>query len=557
MKTIENCRRYLGDHDLDALILLRSDPFMGEYIAPSDAILEHVTGFTGSFGFCVITQKTAGLFVDGRYTLQASAEVAGKNINVFHYQKMPFENFLKSDLPLRVGVDTRCITKNQFTVWQKKIHPHALVPLADSYINELWPNRPCSEFNKVVHHPLIYSGKTTLEKLSDLNLKLETALFLCHPESICWLLNIRGDDVAYTPLVHAYAFVTQDHVHFFCDLRKTQGLKFDSFVSVHDIGDLLVISKDLLKDVQVLQYDPDQISQDLYMAFSRFHWAMEESVDPCLLSKAIKNSQEQEGFRSCHHEDGIAVYESLKEIYARDEISEMEIDDILLKNRQRSTNFQTPSFSTIAGINENGAIVHYRAIPAKNKTATKKDGALILIDSGGQYLTGTTDITRTIWFGDMPPPIDMQRHYTLVLKGHIALGRIHFPVGTTGPQLDAIARQFLWSSGLDYDHGTGHGVGSYLSVHEGPQRIGKASIKPTALQIGMVLSNEPGVYLEGKYGIRIENLVLVVASIYPGFLTFETLTKVPYDDALILWDLLSEDEKSWIESLVPFSKHIS
>ncbi|MGE5505482.1 MAG: aminopeptidase family protein P, partial [Actinomycetota bacterium] len=419
-------------------------------------------------------------------------------------------------------------------------------------VDAVWSDQPGPPQSPVVAHPQRFAGRSSAEKRIDVADakkadKLDAA-FLSAPDSVAWLLNIRGGDVDYTPLPLAFALVHADAgVELFMDPAKLAAGVVDDAVTVRAPGELAA-ALDRLKDKRVRV---DQAAAP-YWVVDRLNHAgarIDRGADPCALPKACKNAVELDGARAAHRRDGAAMVRFLAWLAGRGPgVREMEAADRLAAFRAEGEHFRGLSFPTISGAGPNGAIVHYRSTPATDRAL--EAGQLYLLDSGAQYLDGTTDVTRTVAIGT-PGPEERAR-FTLVLKGHIAVSAARFPAGTTGSQLDVLARHALWAAGLDYDHGTGHGVGSYLGVHEGPQRISKVG-SPVALRPGMVLSNEPGYYKPGAYGIRIENLVAVVeAAAPPGaerqLLGFEPLTLVPIDLGLVDPTLLTAAELAWLDS---------
>ena len=536
---LEKLRTWMATNNVEAIHVPREDMFGGEYVTASDERLAWVSGFTGSAGLAIITIDEAHLFVDGRYTLQAKAQASDFEIHALsHSEIIKVWDSLK---PATLHYDPWLMPVKQLKNWNESIN---LKPLKENSIDILWTDRPTPDSKPAYDYPMEYAGKSREEKLEYIRdpLTEKEAIFLSNAESVCWLLNIRGADLPHVPLLHCMALITKEDITLFCDPQKiTQDLAkklnikvvpFERMLSTIQslrttiVADSTTTTSALLKKGNHLQFQRNII----------FNW----QPDPCELPKAKKNVTEQEGMRQCHIRDAAAVIRFWKWLEAQKNITEVEAQDQLGVFRSQIDLYQGDSFATISGFGPHGAIVHYRATPESNIPLGK---GLYLLDSGGQYLDGTTDITRTFAIGT--PTQQQKEHYTLVLKGHIALSNITFPVGTTGAQLDALARQYLWNQGLDYSHGTGHGVGSFLNVHEGPQGISKA--RGTVLEPGMVVSNEPGLYLEGEYGIRIENLQIVTKSTCNGFLCFEPLTLVPYEPLLTDTSLLINSEITWLK----------
>lgn len=532
--------------DLKALLIPRTDEFQGEYIAPFSQRLAWLTGFTGSAGFAVITQDKAAFFTDGRYTLQAQKELPSYYEKYNISQKMPaqwiLENLSKEE---KVGYDPWLFTEDQLKKYERP-----LVALSPNPIDDLWHDRPLPPQDPVRLHSLDYAGEDDGSKRARIATLLKADhLLLTSCDSIAWLLNIRGNDAPHTPIVHSVCVLHRNGTYdLFIDLRK---VKADVLHTLQEGGGQLIDFPQLLPHLEKMtgscQIDPQTVPMVLLQTLTQVGLEIVRDPDPCLLAKAIKNEVELQGAINAHIQDGIALhrfFEWLQEQPLEGETTELSAAQKLYEFRKEGHLFQDLSFETISAFGAHGAIIHYGVTP-QSSIPLKREG-LYLLDSGGQYLTGTTDVTRTIALGT--PTSEQKDRYTRVLKGHIALAQAIFPDGTTGAQLDILARQFLWEVGCDYDHGTGHGVGSYLSVHEGPQGISKrASNAP--LKPGMILSNEPGYYKEGDYGIRIESLVIVIEIPHlPGFYGFETITLCALDLNLIDDALLTDRERVWIKS---------
>lgn len=519
------------------LIVPRADCFQGEYVAPCDERLKWLTGFSGSAGYAIVLEHTAALFVDGRYTVQAAQEVGA--LAVLHMRDTA--RWLAQEAAgLTILYDPWLHTVSDLERLRAQ-HPLWL-PMMPNPIDVLWRDRPSRPLTPIVDHAIQYAGKAAEDKIAEVQEMLKAAqidaLVVTAHESICWLLNKRAKDFPMLPSMYAYAIVPHTgSIQIYCD----QGKLAD--------GNLWVTHpfEQFEEDVAALETVwMDTQQAPVALAHCRHGKQVLWKADPCVLGRAIKNTVEQDGARAAHVRDGVALTKFLAwadHILDHEEVvDEHMISEVLFQYRARSPLFQEPSFATIAGFGANGAIVHYHA---SSETAASIEGeGLLLVDSGGQYLDGTTDVTRTIAIGQ--PTVEHQRYFTHVLKGHIALATAIFPSGTTGGQLDVLARAPLWQIGVDYDHGTGHGVGSYLNVHEGPQRIGKAGAT-VSLQPGMILSNEPGYYAQGEFGIRIENLMLVVPK-NNDFLGFETLTCAPLDTRLIDVSLLTNHEREWVNA---------
>ena len=527
---------------LSALLIPRTDEFQGEYIAPYSERLAWLTGFNGSAGFAIITLKKAAFFTDGRYTLQAKDEVPDTYEIYNISQKIPSEWALENLSPNdKIGYDPWLFTEKQL-----EFYKNPLIPLGKNPIDSLWTNRPLPPQDYIRVHSLEFSGESDESKRKRIGETLKADyLLLTACDSIAWLLNIRGNDVPHTPLVHSVCLVRKDGSYdLFLDLNKITGEVYNHIQKgsgrVIEIRFLLEHLKALKGTCQI-----DPLTTPVLLIQTLKDQVVRE-IDPCVLPKALKNPIEIEGTKKAHIQDGIALqrfFTWLEEQPLQGETTELSAANKLYEFRKKGEYFEDVSFDTISAFGPHGAIIHYKVTPETDIPLSRTN--LYLLDSGGQYLTGTTDITRTLCLGTPSP--EQKEMYTRVLKGHIALAEAIFPEGTTGAQLDALARQYLWETGVDYDHGTGHGVGSYLSVHEGPQGISKRGAN-VPLEPGMILSNEPGYYKEGEYGIRIESLVYVIKLTKPkGFLGFEPLTFVPLEKKLIDDALLTEKEKKWIE----------
>ncbi|MBL8675966.1 MAG: M24 family metallopeptidase, partial [Alphaproteobacteria bacterium] len=540
MDKIKLLRDFIKKEGLSALLIPRTDEFQGEYIAPYSERLAWLTGFNGSAGFAIITLKKAAFFTDGRYTLQAKVEVPDIYEIYNTSQKTPaqwaLENLSFDDM---IGYDPWLFTEKQL-----EFYKNSLIPLNKNPIDSLWIDRPLPPQDFIRLHPLEFSGESDESKRKRIAKTLKADhLLLTSCDSIAWLLNIRGNDVPHTPLVHSVCLVHKDGSYdLFLDLNKITGMVYNH---IQKGSGRAIEIRFLLKHLKTLkgtcQVDP-LTTPVLFIQTLKSQVVREQ--DPCILPKALKNPIEIEGVKKAHVQDSIALqrfFTWLEEQPLQGETTELSAANKLYEFRKNGKHFEDLSFNTISAFGPHGAIIHYKATPGTDSPLSRTN--LYLLDSGGQYLAGTTDITRTLCLGSPTP--EQKEMYTRVLKGHIALAEAIFPEGTTGAQLDVLARQYLWEVGLDYDHGTGHGVGSYLSVHEGPQGISKRGAN-VPLEPGMILSNEPGYYKEGEYGIRIESLIYVIKLIKPkGFLGFEALTLVPLEQKLMDETLLTEKEKKW------------
>lgn len=557
---IMRLRKLMAALKVDAVLIPRADEHQGEYVPASAERLKWMTGFSGSAGAAVIAQTSAALFVDGRYVVQVRHQA---DPTIFEIQQIPqakISDWLEKKLTSGavVGFDPRLHSVAEIERFTEALSTHGikLKPLPYNPVDRVWGGeRPAIPTAPVRPQPERYAGKPADEKIAVLQKELKAnnqdAVVLTLPDSIAWLFNIRGSDVAHNPVPLAFAIVpAQGKPEIFVARAKLDTeakAHLAAFAKIREpetFGAQLTALKTSGKQIRL---DPNTASWWIAKQLGGPK-RIKRGADPCIQPKAIKNTVEIKGTRSAHQRDGAAVTRFLAWIDR--EAPSGKLDEIAAAKKLEEFRAETQalkdiSFDTISGTGPNGAIVHYRVTEATNRKL--KPGDLYLVDSGGQYLDGTTDITRTIAIGEPRP--EMRQRYTLVLKGHIAIATARFPVGTRGIELDPFARRPLWEHGLDFDHGTGHGVGSFLSVHEGPQSISRRGM--AVLEPGMIISNEPGYYKEGAYGIRLENLVLVTPpeKIRGGdreMLGFETLTFAPFDRRLIDVKLLSEQELAWL-----------
>ncbi|MBB5722821.1 Xaa-Pro aminopeptidase [Loktanella ponticola] len=544
-------RPELKDIGVDGFLVPRADVHQGEYVAPRDARLEWLTGFSGSAGFCAVLPDVAGMFIDGRYRLQVRSQVADVFTPV-HWPEVQLGDWLRENAAAKavIGFDPWLHTVADIDAHREALSDTqiTLAPIANA-VDQIWTDQPPAPMAPFTAHPLQLSGEEHARKRARLAKDLKAdACILTLPDSIAWLLNIRGTDIKRNPVPHAFAILEKSgRVALFARAGKADAIAehLGADVQVHgwDAFDGYVAA--LKGSVQI---DPKSCPYAIKPLITNAK--LIEAADPCSLPKACKNPVEIQGSRDAHIRDAVAMVRFLAWVDAEAPSGNLTEIDVVksLEGFRRDTNaLRDISFETISGAGPNGAIVHYRVSEDSNREV--KTGELLLVDSGGQYQDGTTDITRTMIVGE---PSDEHRVcYTRVLRGMIAVSMARFPKGVAGSHLDALARTPLWQAGQDYDHGTGHGVGSYLSVHEGPQGISRRATTP--LEAGMILSNEPGYYREGAFGIRIENLIVVKqASPLPGadardMLDFETLTHVPLDRRLIIADELSDAERDWID----------
>jgi Xaa-Pro aminopeptidase len=556
-------RAELAARDLAGFIVPLSDPHQLENPPGSAQRLRWLTGFTGSAGVAVVLADQAALFADGRYTLQARQQVDGTLFSLHHITERPPAEWAAANVVAgaRVGFDPWTMTDDEAARFATALAgvDATLVAAEPNPIDQVWRDRPPPPLSAARVYEPTFAGASSQDKRRALGAELSVqgvdAAVLTLPDSIAWLLNVRGGDVAYSPLMLSFALLHGDgRVSLFVDPRKLVGPVRDHLgpdVEVRPIEEFPSALDRLGARKARVQVDPASAPAAV---FARLAGAsVVRAADPCQLPKACKSEMEIAGMRAAHERDGVALVRFLAWLDSAlrqggNRVDELGVAERLEAFRAEGERFRGLSFATIAGAGANGAIVHYHSTPATNRALTP--GEVFLLDSGAQYWDGTTDVTRTLAVPGGAPQREAQEAFTRVLKGHIALSRARFPEGTTGSQLDALARLPLWEVGLDYDHGTGHGVGCYLGVHEGPQRISKVPNR-VALKPGMVVSIEPGYYKTGAFGIRIENLAVVVAA--PSdqgrrMLAFEPLTVAPIDRAMILPELLTGEETAWLDA---------
>ncbi len=554
-------REELTRRNLTGFVIPRADSHQNEYVPPSDERLAWLTGFTGSAGLAAVLTDRAVLFVDGRYTLQAAQQIDTAAWTVASLVDPPPEAWLAEGLKAgdRLGFDPWLHTSSAVERLETACAKAGaeLVPVETNPVDAVWQERPAPPLGQVAVHDPKFAGEAETAKLARIRdeiAKLRAdALVMSDPHAVAWTFNIRGADVAHTPLPLAYALVPKDgRPTVFIDARKLSNSARDHLERHADVVEphqLDVQLKQLAESKAAIAIDAatgaDALSRMIVAAGGK----PVRGSDPVALLKAVKNETEIAGTRTAHERDGVALARFLFWLDREapsGQLTEIDTVEALETFRRDTGALKDVSFPTIAGSGPNGAIVHYRVTRKTNRRI--RPGELLLIDSGAQYQDGTTDVTRTIAVGEPTP--EMRDRFTRVLRGHLGIARAVFPDGTTGAQIDAFARQFLWSAGLDFEHGTGHGVGSYLSVHEGPARISKLGTTP--LKRGMILSNEPGYYKTGEYGIRIENLELVVAKDIPGaekpMNGFAALTLAPIDRRLIDVALMTRDEIAWLDA---------
>jgi Xaa-Pro aminopeptidase len=545
-------REVLKREGLDGFIVPRADEHLGEYVPENAERLAWLTGFTGSAGLAVVLADKAAVFSDGRYTLALERETDGTIWERRHIIEDRPEDWLRTQAGGKcIGYDPWLMSPDAL----KRFTDVEMMPVAHNPVDEIWADRPAPPLAPAVPHGQEFAGEPAAAKRARLAEVLraagQDAAILTDPSSLAWLFNIRGADLEFCPFALGYALLYADATAriFIAGAKVTPELRahLGADVSLAERTDLPEALAALVD--KTVRFDPASMPVWFETALRTAGAKIAEAPDPVALPRACKNAVEQAGTRAAHLRDGVAVVNFLAWLAATPGETELSAAEKLLACRVGAENFKGESFPAISGAGEDGAIIHYRVTPETNRPI--KPNEVYLIDSGGQYLDGTTDITRTIWTGPDAAPAEIKANVTRVLAGHIALARAVFPEGVAGGHLDAFARQELWRAGLDYDHGTGHGVGSYLSVHEGPAGISRAA-KPVPLAPGMILSDEPGYYLPGAYGVRLENLVLVQPADFPAatkkFLRFETLTLVPFDRALIDPSQLSADALSWLNA---------
>ena len=555
-------REELGRRGLDGFLIPRADEHQGEYVPPHAERLRWLTGFNGSAGMAIVLKDKAAIFVDGRYTLQVRTQVDLDTFEAKHLMDEPPARWIEENLPkgAKLAYDPWLHTIDAVARFRKAAEKAGgtLVPVDTNPLDAVWEDQPEPPVAKVHPHAIEYAGEPAADKIrrlaSDLMSGDADTAVLTMPDSIAWAFNIRGGDVPHTPLPLSFALLHEDgHADLFIDERKLDDAArahLGNIVTVHP-KDALGAALDALGAAKkTVLVDPATCASWIEARLAAAGAEVKRGSDPCELPKAIKNEAEVAGTRAAHLRDGRALTRFLRWVATEAPgggVTEVDAARRLEAIRAETGELKDVSFDTISGAGANGAIVHYRVTTATNMPLRR--GELFLVDSGAQYVDGTTDVTRTIAIGT--PGEEERDRFTRVLKGHIGIATARFPEGTSGAQLDAFARMALWKAGFDYDHGTGHGVGSYLSVHEGPQRISKMGHQP--LKPGMIVSNEPGYYKAGAYGIRIENLCVVTppAPVEGGermMMGFETLTLAPIDLALVERSLLTEEEADWLNA---------
>lgn len=547
-------RAELAQEGLNGFLVPRADAHQGEYVAPRDERLSWLTGFTGSAGFCAVLENCAGVFIDGRYRTQVKRQVADLFTPV-PWPEVGLGSWLKEQLPQggKIGFDPWLHATAQITALTQELQGTGIALVqCDNLIDRIWQDQPAPPMMPVQPHPLDYAGEAAAQKCERLAQGLSQAghqaALITLPDSIMWLLNIRGADIPRNPVAHGFAILHGDaRVDLFMASEKLQQLSdhLPSSVICHPPSAFLQAVETLTGPTAVDCASLPQIVAE------RLGDQLVDAGDPCALPKARKNAAEIAGSAAAHLRDGAAVVELLSWLDAQPvgSLTEIDVAKRLEELRRRDPALRDISFETISGTGENGAVMHYRVTEESNSQL--QEGQLLVLDSGGQYLDGTTDITRTIAIGT--PGAEECAAFTRVLQGMIAMSRLRWPKGLAGRDIEAVGRMPLWLAGQDFNHGLGHGVGAYLSVHEGPQRLSRVSTVP--LEPGMILSNEPGYYREGAFGIRIENLLVVeqapaLATSDPDrdMLCWRGLTYAPIDRRLILGNMLTSAERDWLNA---------
>ena len=555
-------RAKMAAKGIDAAIIPQNDPHQSEYISDHWQLRRYFSGFTGSAGTLVVTADTALLWTDSRYFLQAGQQLQGSGIELMKegLEDTPtITEWLVANLQAgnTVGLDGMVNSATAMTAMIKALEKHGInVEAAFDPADGTWPDRPALPACPIVVHDQKYAGVSARQKIKDaLELARRNdgadAIFISALDEIAWLLNIRSTDVKYNPVVTAFLYVADGATTLLTDpVKVTEPVRrylAEQGVSTEPYKETLAFIAAIPHDKRVLV----EASRNAAAIVAALGDRAILGDSPVALAKACKNDVQIAGVRAAMARDGVALVRSFMEIERRaagegEPLTELGVCEILLRERSKAPEFRDESFGTIAGYGPHGAIVHYE--PTAESDVAVKNGNLLLVDSGAQYVDGTTDITRTISLGE--PTAAQKRDFTLVMKGHIALGSAIFPAGTTGHQLDVLARHFLWNEGLNYLHGTGHGVGFFLNVHEGPQSV-RLNHVPTPLMPGMLTSNEPGLYRENVHGIRCENLVLCVPAMtteFGRFLRFETMTLCPFDLKLFDTTIMSDDEIAWLNA---------
>ncbi len=558
IKRLSLLRKVMKKSGISACIIPGTDPHAGEYISECWKERQWISGFDGSAGTAVVTLEHAGVWTDSRYFLHAAEQLEGTGFELMKQglsETLEILPWLSTQLKTggKVGVNALMFSHNAYSAMQSELKKNDLELVSIDLISKIWTDRPSMPMNPLFIFDTQYAGKSTTEKLTAVRAEMNKThahfFVISALDDIAWLFNIRGNDVNYNPVVIAYALIEAEKATLFIAPEKVTK---DELIYLNNEGVTVVPYLDIYNQLQKIDesasvlVDGGKLNQALF-EFIPAACTIYNIMSPVFKLKSIKNETEIAGFRKAMVKDGVALtcfFKWLEENVGSGTLTEMSVDRKLFEFRAKQENFMGESFGTIAGFGPHGAIVHYSATEESSTTLTPDN--LFLLDSGGQYLDGTTDITRTITLGN--PTLQQKTDFTLVLKGHIALASVIFPVNTRGSQLDILARKAMWNVGLNYGHGTGHGVGHFLNVHEGPQSI-RMEENSNVLQVGMFTSNEPGLYRTNEYGIRTENLVLVVPhqmTEFGQFLRFDTLTLCPIDLELIDIKMLDNFEIRWI-----------
>ncbi|WP_299734540.1 aminopeptidase P family protein [uncultured Endozoicomonas sp.] len=560
-KRLNDLRSMMAQQGIDAWIIPSSDAHNSEYVASHWEGRAWLSGFTGSAGTVVVTQDKAALWTDGRYFLQAEEQLMGTGIELMKdgQPDVPtMAEWLTSEVKEKgvVGFDGAVLNLNTVRTLENKLAEKSISLKGDQdLLDQIWSDRPSLPAEPVINHELFYAGKSISEKLTNVRelmaIKKVSDLLITTLDDIAWLFNLRGSDIECNPVFLAYAMVSQDAVTLFTDSSR---ITSEAMQSLNDSKVSLEAYDDIFKHLSALSepttllINPASTSYKLASVIPENINKIEDRL-PTTNLKAIKNSTEIERMKDCHRRDGVAMVRFIRWLETNiptGKLDEVNIDEQLVQFRAEAPEFKGVSFPAIVGYAGHGAIIHYRA--DKDSAYNVKEKGLLLIDSGGQYPDGTTDITRTFACGELTE--EEKRDYTLVMKSHIAMASAKFKAGTIGMQLDAITRQPMWAEGMDYNHGTGHGVGFFLNVHEGPMSVSPKLIE-VALKPGMVITNEPGVYRSNKHGIRLENIMLVaeyVKNDFGNFHQLELLTMAPFDTKPLLVEMLTEPEKLWLNN---------
>ncbi|MGE4352092.1 MAG: aminopeptidase P family protein [Bdellovibrionales bacterium] len=559
---LHELREAFREQGIDGYLVPMTDAYQNEYIQKADRRIRFLTGFRGTAGFVILLIDKAAFFTDGRYTIQAKEEVPGNLYEVYTTSEKKPDEWLSENIRsrMKIGFDPKLHTADQIKNMEIIVlkHQASLSPCDKNLIDAIWKDRPEPVSTPIHVHDTTYAGKASSQKRTEIGQALQkegiNAALITDPASIAWLFNVRGNDIPYNPLPLSTAILRADGTaDWFVDPTKvTPDVErmLGAEITRYTPDDFPAAAIRLGESQSRVLVDPKESSFYYTTILGQSGVSLTLGENPCTLPKACKNMTEIDGMRSAHRRDGAAMVRFLAWLddqFQRGTVTEIDVVNQLASFRESGSLYRGPSFATIAGSGPNGAIVHYKVTANSNRPLDMN--SFLLLDSGGHYLDGTTDITRTIPLGQATT--EMRDRYTRVLKGHIALATIRFPEGTQGAELDVLARQYLWQLGLDYAHGTGHGVGCYLPVHEGPQSISRRGTTP--LHIGMVLSNEPGFYKARHYGIRLENLMHVIelfeiSSPEAKMLGFEPLTLVPFDQRAIEPSLLTHEEKTWLNA---------